>query len=487
MPIDMTLRPLVQGRVRKERWGGLYYHRALPCINVINETAYFILARCDGRTSLEQIATDLARAYDASEQQIRNDLISYLAQSVVRGYVKIDGIDPALFKQIPRDLIEQQDKAYLEQVGVIGIGDNVLSAPFKVLIETTHNCNMRCIHCFANAKCAPENPAGYLPGELTTEEWCLVLDKIAAAGVFDVFISGGEPLIRKDIFTIMAHAKSRNLGFCLLSNLTLLDDEKAKKLKELGCYKIEGNLDGPDAESYDAFRGLPGGFDLTVKGIRACQANELPLRLNVTATNRNIFQLKDIVRTAVDLKVRELCVIPLEPGGRARADWGELALSPDRHIELMEYYQEVAGWVAENYADRITYIGPCDFLWDDRSNEVVELIDPNRIMPMCGAGKYHCSIGPTGQVILCPTAGDSIKITPGDVVRGDFVDIWQNADVFKAVRNTDIPGCRDCEYKSCAGGCQVNAYHKYGKIGVFPDTDCRKVYYAKMKKAGVQW
>lgn len=482
--LDSQLIPTCQGRLREESWGGLHYIRDLTCINLVNDVAHFALSRCDGVNTIAEIEALVEAAFDAPPEQIRSDLHSYLLYCARYGYVTVPGRTRADFGEPNATEDAATESAMLGRLGVIGLGQYALSAPLKVLIETTHNCNLRCVHCFANAAYELEAPDGYLPGELTGDEWCRVIDNVAKANVFDLFVSGGEPLARRDIFDILAHVKSRGMGFCLLSNLTLLDDEAAFRLKELDCYKIEGNMDGPDAESYDAFRGVPGAFDLTLRGIRACQKAGIGIRLNVTATKLNIFRLKEIVRTVADLGITELAAVPLERGGRAREDWEKLSFTIDEQVRLTEHYKEVSAWIAATYGSDFCFVGPTDFVLDNRDNRIVDLVDPNRILPLCGAGKFHCSIAPNGRVILCPTAGQMIPITPGDALREDFGHIWRTADVFHTLRNIDIPVCRSCEYQNCGGGCQVNAYLKYGKIGVHPDTDCRKVYYASMKKAG---
>ncbi|WP_244648410.1 SPASM domain-containing protein [Ruminiclostridium herbifermentans] len=146
---------------------------------------------------------------------------------------------------------------------------------------------------------------------------------------------------------------------------------------------------------------------------------------------------------------------------------------------MQKFYAEVSEWTKEKFNNEFAYVAPTDFLTDNRDNPVVDFIDPNKIMPMCGAGKYHCSIGPDGNVILCPGAGKQIKITPGNCLEEDFKKIWMEGDVFKAVRQPNIPGCSTCEYKNCMGGCHVRTFHKYGKVGSGPDPECRKNFLKK--------
>lgn len=478
--------PKVNGRIRKERWGGLCYNRDKLRIDLLNEVSYYILNSCNGSRTVKEIESALLEEFDASEDLIKSDLMSFLNSGLLNGYLLIDGLEITTTRANSESSLETgqtaspPDLSFLGGKKVLGIEPNILSAPFKVLIEFTHNCNLRCIHCCANAEYCPESERGYLEGELTTDEWKIVIDKLADAEVFDIFVSGGEPLIRKDIFELMAHIKARGMGFCLLTNATLIDDEVARRLYELGCYTVEANLDGPDAESYDEFRGVKGAFEATVKGIRTCLRNGLTVRCNVTATKKNIFRLKEIIDTAWSLGLRALYAIPLEPGGRGYSNAPELEFTVEDSARLREYYDDVTDWIAQKYGNEFTLVRPTEAVLDHRENIADGPSDPTKIMPLCGAGRLHCSIGPTGHVILCSSAGKQIPITPGDVLHEDFEKIWLEADVFKEVRRAGIPGCSTCEIANCHGGCYVRRFHKYGKAAAGPDPKCRKVFLKKI-------
>lgn len=483
---DPAFKPKALGRIRKEVWGGLSYNRTKLRLDLLNDTAFSVLSRCDGTRTLIDIQQALASEFDVPAEKLADDIRGYMGYALSHGYVAGKETEsaeksttPDMFNYDLERMHQSDDASFLIGDKVLGTDPNVLSAPIKVLIEFTHNCNLRCVHCFADADYCAGNSLGYLPGELTADQWGVVISKLAKAGVFDIFVSGGEPLLRKDIFEIMAHIKASGMGFCLLTNATLIDDAIARKMTDLGCYKVEANLDGPDAASYDEFRGVKGSFEQTVQGIQAAMRNGIRVRCNLTATKKNIYTLKDTIRTAWKIGVRELCAVPLEPGGRGHSNASDLDISMEEHMRLRSFYGEVAAWVESEYGKEFAFVAPTDLLVDNRENPVVDFIDPNRMMPMCGAGRYHCSIEPTGHVILCPSAGKAIKITPGDVLNEDFEMIWREGDVFKQVRRSDVPGCANCEYTNCGGGCHVRAYHKYGRVGVGPDPDCRKVLFKK--------
>ncbi|WP_459765389.1 radical SAM protein [Alkaliphilus crotonatoxidans] len=499
--IDQLLNctPSFNGRLRKESWGGIYMLRNSLTIDVVNEIAYDILSKCDGRHTVNDIIGQMQEEYDSDEQTIYNDVINYIGFALNRRIVKDEGFDINQFKALNGqdeaavtvqkrfeeyglnfNVQSREKPPFFKGKGILGLEPNVLSAPLNVLIEFTHNCNLKCIHCFADADCNV-TPQGYLEGELSAADWIKVIDNLADAGVFEVFVSGGEAMMRKDIFKIMERITERFGGFCLLSNMTYIDHEAAQKLKELGCYKVEGNLDGYDAATYDEFRGVKGSFEKTVKGIQACLENGIPVRCNVTATKKNIYNLKKIIKTAYEIGVRELVAIPLEPGGRARSNWDEINIPIEEGARLEKFYREVKEWANQEYGDEFFLVVPTSTFMRDEDDKVMQIMDPNRILPFCGAGKFHCSINPHGNVILCPAAGSSIEITPGDCLNMDFKEVWVQADAFRKIRSYDLPCYESCEFQNCTGGCHVRAFQKYGEVVGSPGEDCRKV---QMKKLG---
>jgi len=181
----------LNGRIRKERWGGIYYSAPRLQIAAINELAYEIYKLCDGSRTTREVENALLEEYDAPEAQIKSDLLAFLGNALRRGYLVADG-----FEIPPPDPDVSSNgghpspfsgTSFLEGRKVIGLEPNILSAPLKVLIEFTHNCNLRCVHCFADAAYCPQSKLGYLAGELTTDEWRVVIDKLADAEAFDVF------------------------------------------------------------------------------------------------------------------------------------------------------------------------------------------------------------------------------------------------------------------------------------------------------------
>ena len=458
--------PVLMGKIRKENWGGLFWSHDITRIDAINDVAYDLFELCDGKNTVEDIIKKLMEDYEIEEEELKADITEYFINCAIGKCIK--GIDVTGVEDAKERLAKfetkaaEQKKALSDAIGMIGVGSGCLKAPMKVLIEFTHNCNLRCVHCFANAECCVTED-GYLKGELTKEQWFKVIDTIYDAGVFDVFVSGGEPLIRKDIFEIMKYIHSKGMGFCLLTNATYITEDNVELLKEYGCFKVEADLDGYNAETYDMFRGVKGAFDASVKGMKVCLEHNLPIRCNVTVTNLNIGWLKEIADTAVEIGIGEVCCVPLEQGGRGDTNWEKLRIKDEEEAERL--YREVNSYVKKKYGNKLHFIVPLENLEEEPGEKEVGFAahwDPNGMMPPCGAGKYHCSVNPYGKMILCPTAGDAIKIEPNDLLTHSLSDIWNNSKTLIDIRNAMKPKCFGCKHILCEIACPLATYRKYG-------------------------
>ena len=392
-----NVKPTIVGRIRKEAFGGIYYERDRLVIELLNDSAYEILSLCQQGKTQEEIEQYLLSEYEADPHLIKDDLQEYLSYLTASKFiqngkdVKKDCIN---MKKIPTQ--DMYDRNY-----TLGLPPYVLSAPLKVLIELTHICNLKCVHCFADADFCKYNEKGYIEGELTTQQWYKVIDNILEAGVFEILLSGGEATMRKDLLDIAKYIQSKGASYCLLSNATLIDDKLAKGLKSTGCEKVESNMDGYDAKTYDCFRGVAGSFDATIRGIKACIENGIPVRCNVMETKMNIFGLKKIVDKAYEIGVREVCVVPLESGGRAKVNT-QLAFQEDDVEELRAFYKDVVQWFDEKYGETDMVLCTPNMLNIGDEGRYAKVFDSSGIMPACGAGKIHCTVDPYGDVKLCP-------------------------------------------------------------------------------------
>ena len=183
--------------------------------------------------------------------------------------------------------------------------------PLRLLAwETTRRCNLACLHCRATAGSGP------YPGELSTEEGIALLDTLTTLGQVVVILTGGEPLLREDIFELAAYGAARGHRMVMAVNGTLLTASIAGRLKEAGVQRLSISLDGATAASHDRLRAVPGAYEGALAGIAACREADLPFQINTTVTRANMGELAAIRHLAIELEAAAHHVFILVPTGR---------------------------------------------------------------------------------------------------------------------------------------------------------------------------
>jgi radical SAM protein with 4Fe4S-binding SPASM domain len=199
--------------------------------------------------------------------------------------------------------------------------------------EVTRRCNLACGHCRASALCGP------YPGELGTERSLRLLDQIAAVAKPVIILTGGEPLLRPDIFEIAAYGDGLGMRMVLATNGTFVDEAVARRLIASGIKRASVSLDGPDAPSHDAFRGVPGAFAGAMAGIEAMKKAGLEFQINTTITQANLARIREIHALAHGLGAAAHHIFLLVPTGRGR-DLADQAISPLAYEETLKWFYE---------------------------------------------------------------------------------------------------------------------------------------------------
>ncbi len=207
------------------------------------------------------------------------------------------------------------------------------SGPRLIAWEVTRSCPLACKHCRAAARQTP------YPGELTTEEGRRLLDNIASFARPTMILTGGEPMLRTDIYDLAGYAHSLGLPVVMAPCGLLIDDESARKMLAAGIQVISISLDGATAESHDAFRGVKGAFDGALRGLEAARRAGLAFQINTTVTRHNLAELPEILDLAVRLGAMVFNPFLLVPTGRGK----ELA---DQEISPAEY-ERTLHWLAD--------------------------------------------------------------------------------------------------------------------------------------------
>ena len=199
--------------------------------------------------------------------------------------------------------------------------------------EVTRSCNLACVHCRASAVCEP------YAGEFDTEKCKRILDEIATIGNPVIILTGGEPMLRKDIYEIAAYGDRKGLRMVLATNGTLMTETVAENLIKAGIRRVSISIDGPEAESHDAFRRVPGAFAEAMAGIEAMKRVGLEFQINTTITQANIAQIRQIHDLAHGLGAAAHHIFLLVPTGRAK-EMVDQEITPLAYEETLNWFYE---------------------------------------------------------------------------------------------------------------------------------------------------
>jgi len=332
-------------------------------------------------------------------------------------------------------------------------------APRVVAWEVTRSCNLACAHCRASALNGPYE------GELSTAECLELVAQIAAAGKPILILTGGEPLLRPDIFTIAAAARDAGLRPVMAPNGTLVTPDTAARMREAGIGRISVSLDFPDAPAHDRFRGCPGAFDAALQGIRHAQDAGIEIQINSTITRLNVALLPRLLALAEELGAVSFHPFMLVPTGRGK-ELADQELGPDD-------YEATLNWIYDAQRTSPLFFKPTDVphYWRvmrqrARADGTRLQVHPhahggmNTLSRGCLAGVGFCFISHVGRVQPC----GYFDKAAGDVRRAPFGEIWRGSPLFADLRDLDaLKGkCAACEYKRVCGGCRARAFERTG-------------------------
>jgi radical SAM protein with 4Fe4S-binding SPASM domain len=347
----------------------------------------------------------------------------------------------------------------------------------------TQRCNLECAHCYLSASAGADTR-----GELTTAECRRVIDEIAAVNpnVF-LILTGGEPLLRRDLFEIAAAAAERRFTTVLGTNGVLLREREAALMRQHGVLGASISLDSTDQAKHDAFRHLPGAWAGAVRATRVLTDAGLDFSLHMSVTEWNVGEVPAMIDLARTLGAKVLNFFFLVRTGRGRA---LTDIDAGAYEEILAYLARAQGvgqgppsfvqrllgrtpapeppssfedpWSTPvGHADGLLIRAKCAphfrrILWElNPSSPLLR----NYAHGSCPAGKYYCRITPTGEVTPCPY----MPVAAGSLRASSFSDLWREAPVFQDLRDPVLGGrCGACEFSKICGGCRCRAYATHG-------------------------
>jgi len=329
---------------------------------------------------------------------------------------------------------------------------------------------MACRHC---AVYSPDITYG---PDLSTEQWLAFIEEIARLKVFRVKISGGEPFVREDIFTLLDALYDLPIRLSINTNATLIDDAAARHLARYTdrLDDIMVSLDGSCARTHDALRG-PGTFDRAVRGIRHLTEKVGKVTAYCTVTRLNKEELPRIFELSRSLGIVGTKFNELLPEGRAVENGADLHLSRSERTAVIDQLREmksISGGVTGTFIE-------VDDIFDTIREIETHKIPEDDTLPSfldgCGALVRECAIRPDGWATPCDRLP---ALTAGRILETPLDVIWRESETFTYFRSrfvtplSSLPQCGDCPYTAgCTGGCPAGAYAEYGTI-MAPDPAC---------------
>ena len=347
------------------------------------------------------------------------------------------------------------------------------SIPHVISWNLTKACNLLCSHCYlladniqqldqANTNLSSATPSqGTLnfnqmqcgtastADELDTDTALKVIDEIAELNPNLILIlTGGEPLLRKDIFDLSRHASRKGMMVLLGTNACLINDDIAKKLKDNGFSGIGISLDSTHPDVHDSIRGMKGSWESAIEGMKACKRQGLEIQIQTTVFKKNYDEIPELVSFANEMGARVFNLFFLVCTGRGQ-DITDIT-SKQYEDALKQIYK-----LHNQYEGTMLVSAKCA----PHYRRIAYEMNPESALVKyysggCPAGTNYCRITPEGNVTPCPYMDTSC----GNLLKKSFAEIWNNSSILNELRDAELKGrCGECEFESMCKGCRARA------------------------------
>lgn len=281
--------------------------------------------------------------------------------------------------------------------------------------------------------------------ELTTEECLDLIDEMKALGTEMLILTGGEPLLRKDIYEIARYASSKDIWVVMGTNGVLITDDVAEKMVECGVKGVGISIDSLDPEKHNQFRGGPDAWSHSVRALDVCREHDLEVLIQTTVMDMNRHEIPEMIEFAQEKGAWSLNIYFLVQTGRGQ-EMNDLSPEETEAIltELVERQDDYRPMlVRAKCAPQFKQIAYEKGMGGLESGG-------------CMAGTEYCRITPGGDVTPCPY----MDVTAGNVLDDSFAQVWNTSPVLQDLRDLNrLKGkCGKCEFKELCGGCRCRAY-----------------------------
>ncbi|WP_160724669.1 TIGR04053 family radical SAM/SPASM domain-containing protein [Bacillus sp. USDA818B3_A] len=342
--------------------------------------------------------------------------------------------------------------------------------PFIVIWELTRACQLKCLHCRADAQYTRD------PRELTFEEGKNLINQIYDMNNPILVFTGGDPLMRQDIFEIAKYAVEKGVRVSMTPSATPnVTKEAIEKAKEVGLSRWAFSIDGPTAEIHDHFRGTAGSFDLTMERIKYLHELEIPIQINTVISRYNAAYLEEMAKMVENLNCVLWSVFFLVPTGRGQVDD---MISPAEHEKVLRWLYSLSKRVSfdikttEAMHYRRVVIQQKMREAKEKTNEIdylSALTEKGLTGSIDGLGRAPKGVYDGNGFVFISHIGDVypsglLPVKAGNVRETPLAEIYRESPIFKSLRNPDeFKGkCGVCEFRYVCGGSRSRAYAMTG-------------------------
>jgi radical SAM protein with 4Fe4S-binding SPASM domain len=332
--------------------------------------------------------------------------------------------------------------------------------PLGGSLELTHRCNLSCRHCYQYS------PRG---GEMESGDWIRIMKEAAGEGCLFLAFTGGEPLLREDLFPLLEAAGEMNYAVTLQTNATLLDGKKVRILADMPHVGVDVSLYGARSSTHDSFTGEEGSHLATLRSLYLLRENEVPVMVKVIVGNFNLGEVREMARLVEEMEVPVLFSALIFP--RNDRDEGPLRFRlDDKGLEefflfekefLPPYLEEITG---VEVGDLSEYLERCILSPVGTREE-----EKKRY---CGAGRTLFAVNPYGDLYPCV----AFPYVVGNLMEEGFADVWYGSPSLLELREKEEqlpPACSECVFLERCGLCRALSYQESGDVLGVSTEKCR--------------
>ncbi|MCJ7809661.1 MAG: heme b synthase, partial [Desulfobulbaceae bacterium] len=315
-----------------------------------------------------------------------------------------------------------------------------------------------CVHCRAGSERGP------YPGELGMDKCLQILDQIRKVGKPIVILTGGEPLLREDLFDLAEYGNQIGLRMVMATNGTLLTPEIVERMKSSGIKRVSISIDGADEQQHDRFRNVPGAIKGALEGIDQLKKRGVEFQINTTVARHNLEEIEQILKLAVDLGAVAHHLFLLVPTGRAKSLMNQ-EIDAIQYERLLHWFYRMRDKVPLHL--KATCAPHYYRILRQEAGRKGEKVDfatygLDAVTRGCLGGTSFCFISNQGVVQPC----GYLEKNCGNLKEDSFQVVWEESKVFRQLRDfTTYEGkCGRCEYMSSCGGCRARAFEETGNF-----------------------